>query len=313
MTIPVTGVFCAAATPIGEDGAPDSGRLARHARQLIADGCAGIALLGTTGEANSFSVAERQRVVEAALDAGIAPDRLMPGTGTSAIPDTVALTQHALSLGVTKFVMLPPFYYKQPSDEGLFAAYSAVIDKLADPRLKIVLYHIPQMSAVPLSLSLIERLVARYPDTVVGIKDSSGDFANMERIVRALPGFSVLAGADPLMRKLLEIGGAGCITAASNLVAADLATVFRHFAEPLRRAEVDAAQEHIVRMRAIFTRFAPIPTIKTVLAERYNDPGWVRVRPPLTPLDPAQLAELEDLMGAAVEGEYLSPRIAAAG
>jgi len=311
--MPVTGVFCAAATPIGEDGAPDLGGLANHAQQLIADGCDGVALLGTTGEANSFSVAERQQIVEAALDAGIAADRLMPGTGTCAIPDTVALTHHALSLGVTKVVMLPPFYYKQPSDEGLFAAYSAVIERLADPRLRIILYHIPQMSAVPLGLPLIERLVSRYPETIVGIKDSSGDFANMEQIVRALPGFSVLAGADPLMRKLLEIGGAGCITAASNLVGAELATVFRHYAEPLRRTEVDAAQEYIVRMRSIFTRFAPIPTIKAVLAKRYRDPAWSRVRAPLMPLDSAQLAEVESLIRAATGGETVPQRMAAAG
>ncbi len=313
MSVPIAGVFCAAATPIGEDGAPDLGRLARHAGQLIADGCDGVALLGTTGEANSFSVAERQQIVEAAVGAGIAPDRLMPGTGTCAIPDTVKLTQHALSLGVTKFVMLPPFYYKQPSDEGLFAAYSMVVEKLADPRLRIVLYHIPQMSAVPLGLPLIERLVSRYPETIVGIKDSSGDFANMEQIVRALPDFSVLAGADPLMRRLLEIGGAGCITAASNLVAAELAIVFRHHAEPRRGAEVDAAQEHIVRMRAIFTKFAPIPTIKAALAMRYKEPAWARVRAPLVPLDPAQRAELERLMRLAAEGEQQSARMAATG
>lgn len=172
MTKQIRGVFCAAATPIDEHGAPDLGRLAEHASQLLADGCEGVALLGTTGEANSFSLAERQQIVEATVEAGIPPERLMPGTGTCAVPDTVALTRHALSLGITDVVMLPPFYYKQPSDDGLFAAYSSVIDKVADPRLKVILYHIPQMSAVPLPLPLIKRLVDRYPETVVGIKDS---------------------------------------------------------------------------------------------------------------------------------------------
>ena len=292
----IKGVFCAAATPIGEDGAPDIASVARHASQLIADGCDGVALLGTTGEANSFSLAERQQIVEAAVEAGISPDLLMPGTGTCAIPDTVTLTRNALSIGVTKFVMLPPFYYKQPSDEGLFAAYSAVIEKVADPRLRVILYHIPQMSAVPLGLPLIERLVARYPETIVGIKDSSGDFANMERMVHALPGFSVFAGADPLMRPLLEIGGAGCITAAANVVAGDLAIVFRDHADPGRRAEVDATQERIVKVRAAVNKFAPIPAIKAMLARRYDDAAWRRVRPPLMPLDAGQLNELERLL-----------------
>jgi len=295
----IRGVFCAAATPIGEDGATDLGRVVSHAKQLIADGCDGVALLGSTGEANSFSVAERQQIVEAAVAGGISPDRLMPGTGTSAIPDTVALTRHALSLGVTRFVMLPPFYYKQPSDDGLFAAYSAVIEDVADPRLRIILYHFPQMSSIPLGLPLIERLVSRYPDTVVGIKDSSGDAANMERTVRALPGFSVFVGADPLMRQLLAIGAAGCITATSNLVARELATVFRHHADPLRQAEVDAAQERIVAMRAIAAKFVQIPTIKAMLARRYEDAAWARVRPPLMALDAAQLVELERLTSEA--------------
>jgi 4-hydroxy-tetrahydrodipicolinate synthase len=296
MTTQIRGVFCAAATPIGEDGAPDLARMAKHVSQLIADGCDGIALLGTTGEANSFSVGERQRIVEAAVDAGIPPGRLMPGTGTCAIPDTVALTRHALALGVTKFVMLPPFYYKQPSDDGLFAAYAAVIEKVADPRLRIILYHIPQISAVPLGLALIERLAAGYPETIVGIKDSSGDFANMESMIAAFPGFSVFAGADPLMRRMLAIGGAGCITAASNLVAAELATVFRYHGDPLRTAEVDAAQERIVKTRAVSSKFVQIPAIKAMLARRYGDAAWTRVRVPLMALDASQIAELDRLM-----------------
>jgi 4-hydroxy-tetrahydrodipicolinate synthase len=296
MSSPIRGVFCAAATPIGEDGAPDLARLAKHAHQLIADGCDGVALLGTTGEANSFSLAERQQILEALVTAGIGPERLMPGTGTCAVPDTAALTRHALSHGVTKVVMLPPFYYKQPSDDGLFAAYSAVIENVADPRLKVILYHIPQMSAVPLTLPLIQRLVTRYPDTVAGIKDSSGDFANMEKIVRALPGFSVLAGADPLMRPLLEIGGAGCITATSNLAGADLATVFHHHSDPARQAEVDAAQARIVKLREIAGRFVQIPAVKAMLARRYGDPAWRRVRPPLMPLGAAEAAELDRLV-----------------
>jgi len=296
MSREIRGVFCAAATPIASDGAPDLGRVGDHARQLIADGCDGVALLGTTGEANSFSVAERQQIVEAAVAAGVPPDRLMPGTGTSAIPDTVALTRHGLSLGVTRFVMLPPFYYKQPSDDGLFAAYSEVIEKVADPRLRIVLYHIPPISMIPLGLPLIERLVARYPDTVVGIKDSSGDFANMEKMVRALPGFSVLAGADPLMRPLLAIGGAGCITAASNLVAKELAFIYRHHADPDRKAEVDAAQERITKIRAVSAKFVQIPAIKAMLARRYRDDAWRRVRPPLMALDTAEIGALDRLM-----------------
>ena len=165
-----------------------------------------MALLGTTGEANSFSTGERKALLEAAVEGGIAPSQLLPGTGVTALTETVDLTRHAVSLGVTTVVMLPPFYYKSVSDEGLFASYSEIVERVGDSRLKVVLYHIPQFSAVPISFGLIERLRARYPSVFVGIKDSAGDLSNMEAMVERFPGFAVLAGADPLMLPLLREG-----------------------------------------------------------------------------------------------------------
>jgi 4-hydroxy-tetrahydrodipicolinate synthase len=289
----ITGVYCAAATPVGNDLAPDLALFQAHCRWLIAEGCDGIALLGTTGEANSFSGGERRAILEAVIAGGVAADRLMPGTGSAAIPDTVELTRHALSLGVNRVVMLPPFYYKGVSDDGLFAAYSEVIQRIGDPRLKVVLYHIPQMSGIALSHALIGRLIAAYPQTVVGIKDSAGDFENMRAMVAAFPGFSVLAGADPLLLPLLEAGGAGCITATSNIVAKELATVVRLVGDAGRRAELDAAQARIVAYRTLSNQFgAQIPTIKAMIAAQSGAPQWANVRPPLVGLGAAQLAEL---------------------
>jgi 4-hydroxy-tetrahydrodipicolinate synthase len=282
------GVFCAALTPMDADLAPDHAAFVAHAKRLLDQGCDGIAMLGTTGEANSFTVAERQALLEATVAGGIAPDRLLPGTGVVALPDTVALTRHALSLGVTTVVMLPPFYYKGVSEEGVFAAYSQVVERIGDARLRIVLYHIPPMSAVPIGFGVIERLRARYPGTFTGIKDSSGDFANMQALVAAFPGLSVLAGADPLMLPLLKAGGAGCITATSNLVAADLAFVFRHHADPARAPEVEAAQARIVVARNRASRFPQIASLKLLLAHRIGQPGWHRLRPPLLPLTQAE-------------------------
>lgn len=294
---PITGVYCAAATPVTADLAPDLAPFAAHCRHLLEAGCDGVALLGTTGEANSFAIAERKAILEHVVGSGIAADRLMPGTGTCAIPDTVDLTRHALGLGVERVVMLPPFYYKTPSEDGLFAAYSEVIERIGDARLKIVLYHIPQMSAVPITHELIARLIAAYPDTVVGIKDSSGDLDNMKAMIAAFPGFSVLAGADPLLRPLVESGGAGCITATSNLVSRDLATVFDGANDPQKSAEVDAAQERIVAYRTLSNGFgAQIAAIKTMLAVRTGHEGWAHVRPPLTPLSAAQRADLHAAM-----------------
>ena len=287
-----TGVFSAALTPLDADLAPDHATFVGHARWLLEEGCDGIALLGTTGEANSFSVGERKALLEAAVSAGIAPERLLPGTGVAALTETVELTRHALSLGVRTVVMLPPFYYKNVSDDGVFAAYAEVIERVGDARLRVVLYHIPQMSAVPLSHALIERLIARFPDIVVGIKDSAGDIRNMLAMVERFPGFSVLAGADPLLLPLRRQGGAGCITATSNLVARDLAFIYRHALDESRAGEVEAAQERVVAMRNRASRFAQMASLKMLTAQRTGHEGWARMRPPLLALDAAEKASL---------------------
>lgn len=293
----ISGVYCASATPVNADLSPDLGALAAHAKALIADGCDGIALLGTTGEANSFSLTERKTILEAAANA-VGPERLMPGTGVNALPETIDLTRHALSLGVTHVVMLPPSYYKGVSDEGLFRAYAHVIETLADARLQVILYHIPQVSNVPISHDLIERLVTAFPQTVVGIKDSAGKIENMTAMIDRFPGFSVFAGADPLLLPLMGKGGAGCITATSNLVADSLATVFRHHADPARKAEVEAAQARINAFRDLSNSYTQIPAIKAMVAFRHGSAVWTRTRPPLVGLAPKELTQLKDRLTA---------------
>lgn len=301
-TVFPTGVFSAAATPFDAEGSVDYARLAAHCRQLIEAGCHGIALLGSTGEANSLSSAERMRALEAVVAGGVAPDRILPGTGVCALPETVALTRHALSLGVETVVMLPPFYYKGVSDEGLADAYARVVEAVADPRLKIVLYHIPPIAQIPLSFALIARLRERFPSVFVGIKDSGGELGHMLELVRSFPGFAVLAGADPFLRPVLQAGGAGCITATSNLVAAELRTVFDHHADPARAAAVAAAEARIVALRSLSTRYAQIPTVKAMIAHRSGEAGWARLRPPLRALDAEArrivAAEMDQLGGA---------------
>ena len=286
------GVFCAAMTPLTPDYAPDHAPFVAHARHLLDQGCDGIALLGTTGEANSFSTGQRKALLEAAVEGGIAPDRLMPGTGVTALAETVELTRHAVGLGVPAVVMLPPFYYTAATDEGLFAAYSEVIERVGDARLRIVLYHIPQISGVAISHDLIERLRGRYPETVTGIKDSSGDFSNHEAILARFPGFALLTGADPLMLRLLGMGGAGCITATSNLVPADLALIYRHHADPAKGEAVAAAQARVVAARERVVGPRQMATIKALLADATGEDGWNRLCPPLLALTPDERAKL---------------------
>ncbi len=288
MTLPITGVFCAAATPLDADLTPDSGMLVEHCHRLLAAGCDGIALLGTTGEANSFSVDERKAILEAMVEGGIAPDKLLPGTGVAAIPETVALTRHALSLGVSTVVMLPPYYYKGVGDDGLFAAYARIIESISDPRLRVILYHIPQMSGVPLTHDLIARLITTFPRTVVGIKDSAGDIANMLAMVARFPQFSVLSGSDPLLLPLLRAGGAGSITAAANVISRELAAVFADAMDATKAVDLEPVQARIAAIRALSTTYAQIPSVKDMIAAQSGESGWRRVRPPLMPLSQAE-------------------------
>jgi len=212
--------------------------------------------------------------LEALLDGGLPPAKLMPGVGCASVADSVALAKHALSLGVTDVLALPPFYYKEPSDDGIFAAYAYVIDRVADARLRVYLYHIPQYSAIPLSLGLVERLRATYPQTVVGIKDSSGDRRGLHALC-ALEGFRVFVGAERLLSTAIAAGAAGTICALANI---DASTV-----KAACDGDVAEAQLRIDRELDIVDRFGFIPAYKAILAER-GTPEWRAVRPPLITL-----------------------------
>jgi len=284
----ITGVYCAAATPVDENLAPDLGKLAAHAKRLIEDGCHGVAMLGSTGEANSFSLAERKAMLEAVVASGVPAGQLLPGTGVCALPETIELTRHALSLGVRTVVMLPPFYYKGVAPQGLVDAYSRIVEGVADDRLQVILYHIPPIAQIPIPHEVIATLIEKFPGTFVGVKDSSGDIEHMKALVRAFPDLSILSGADPFMLPLLREGGAGCITATSNLVGAQLRTVFDNFDKPEAAELVEAAQARIVALRTLSNSYVQIPTIKAMVAHRSGDEGWCRVRPPFVALDAEQ-------------------------
>jgi 4-hydroxy-tetrahydrodipicolinate synthase len=288
----VSGVNCAVATPLDVDLSPDFMMFGEHCQHLLGTGCDGLAILGTTSEANSFSLSERKAILEAALGAGVPAEKLLPGTGVAAYPETVDLTRHALSLGVERVVMLPPFYYKSLSNEGLIGSYSRIVEAVGDERLKVILYHIPQTSAVPIPHDVIEALRERFPGTFIGIKDSSGDFDNMATMVRRFPGLAVLSGSDSLMLPLLKLGGAGCITAAANLIPDELAKVFAGHGDPGRQAEIDAAQKRIVAVRGLASTGVQVATVKAMLSLVTGNAGWRRVRPPLVQAGEAVIAKI---------------------
>ena len=214
----IRGILSPVLTPFDAQGRPDPDRFIRHCRWLLAQEV-GLAVFGTNSEANSLSLGEKRDLLDRLLAAGIAPERLMPGTGACALPDAIELTRHAVGAGCAGVLMLPPFYYKGVSDEGLFRAYAQVIESVADERLRIYLYHIPPVSGVPITLGLIERLLKAYPGIVAGTKDSSGDWSHTSATLAQFQphGFDVFAGSENFLLATMRGGGAGCITATGNV------------------------------------------------------------------------------------------------
>ncbi len=282
------GVLAAVLTPLKPDLGPDHAAFVAHCRWLLAEGCDGLAVLGTTGEANAFSTAERLGLLDALEVAGIPAHRLIPGTGCCAIPDTVELTRKAVEMGAAGVLMLPPFYYKPVTDDGLFAAYSEVIQRIGDDRLRIYLYHIPKNTGVPITFGLIEKLLAAYPDTVVGITDSGGDFSNMEAMCKAFPGLRVLSGSDGHLLSLLRAGGAGAITACNNVSCALAAKVYANW----QSAEADALQDAVSAVRTVFDDYPLVAALKEVMARATGRGDWRLLRPSLEPLGPAEAIAL---------------------
>ena len=286
----IKGVLSPVVTPFGTDLAPDGRRFAAHCKWLLAQGCAGLAVFGTTSEANSLSVDERIELLDQLLEAGIPPARLMPGTGCCALTDTVRLTRHAVAAGCAGVLMLPPFYYKGVSDEGLFRSFAQTIERVGDTRLQVYLYHIPPQTQVPLSIPLIERLIKAYPGAIAGIKDSSGDVANLRALLSAFAGtdFDVFPGSEMLLLEGLQHGGAGCITATGNVNPAPIVALYQNW----RSADAARMQADLDTLRKTMQSVPLIPAIKAAIAHYANDAAWDRLRPPLVELDAGQKKEL---------------------
>jgi|SRR5438105_11119144 len=292
-----SGVLAPVLTPFRADLAPDPARFLRHCRWLLSHGCKGLAVFGTTSEANSLSVEEREALLEHLLGAGIDPAKLLPGTGCCALSDTVRLTRTALRWGCAGVLLLPPFYYKGVSDEGLFRSVAEMIERVGDSRLRLYLYHIPPIAQVGFSLKLVERLLAAYPRIVAGVKDSSGDWNNTKAMLDAFArsGFEVFAGSERFLLANLRSGGAGCITATGNVNAAAIDRLFREW----RSADAERLQEGLNAVRNAIEKHPVIPALKAIVAHGWKDAGWRTVRPPLVELPdgPAE-ALLADLRQA---------------
>ena len=283
------GIYAPVLTPFDSDLRPDAVRFVAHCQWLVRHG-ARLAVFGTNSEAASIPVDERLRLTDAVLEAGVPPDRLLPGTGSCALGDAVTLTRHADRAGVAGVLVLPPFYYKPASDDGLFAFYAELIERVGSARLRLLLYHIPQLTGVPISTALIERLRARYPDTVVGLKDSSGDWSYSQALLERFgpDGFAVFPASESLLSRGLALGAGGCISATVNLNPHGIRALFDGWDGPqgaALRAQADAVRQAVQALPMI-------AAMKQVLARARADSDWERLCPPLVPLEPARTAAL---------------------
>ncbi len=268
----LAGVFVPALTPFTRALEADGPRFQAYCRWLLERGADGLAVFGTTSEATSLSFAERTSLLEALIEAGIPAGRLLPGTGLSALPETVALTRHAVSLGC------------------LVAAYSETIERVGDGRLKIYLYHIPQMSGVPITLTAIERLLKKFPQTVVGIKDSSGNWENTKAILAQFPQLTTFPATEARLLEGMALGAAGCISASANMNVA----MIRQLIDSIRARDAAAAakQRTVAAIRQVMEKLPVIAAMKALYAQASGAADWATVRPPLTGLSPAATAAM---------------------
>lgn len=281
---PFSGVLVPVLTPFKSDGEPDAGRFVAFCRWLLDQGAGGLAIFGTTSEANSMSPAERMRLLDKLIEAGIPAAKLMPGTGACAWTDAAELSRHAVGHGCGGVLLLPPFYYKGVSDDGIFGFIGNVVDRVAAPALKVFLYHIPLMAVVGFSLDLVGRLIKAYPTTVVGLKDSSGDWSNTAALLDHYPGFAVFPGSEVFLLDGLRNGAVGCITASGNVNVPGIKKVYDNWQGP----QADALQAEITTLRKAIQAYPMVPALKRIVAHFHDDPDWAAVRPPMVPLSAAQ-------------------------
>ena len=282
----IHGLWPALLMPVAPDGTLDSTRAIAHGKRMLAAGCDGITLFGTTGEGPAFSNAERKGLLEAVLAGGVRPDQIIVTTSACALPDAIDLGRHAAALGCHRQMFMPPFYFRQPRAAGIVESVSQVVRGIADPALKLLLYHIPQLSSVAFSHGSIEALVRRHPGQVIGVKDSSGDLEHSLALVKAFPALAILVGAEPHVAPAMLAGGSGSINGLANIAPGLLRRII---AAPARVAPDDEKlMQALLALLGVLPGMPFVSVYKTMLAEQTGDDGWLNVRAPLSFLDNAE-------------------------
>lgn len=286
----IRGVLAPVVTPFRSDLSIDMELFATHCRRLLEDGV-GLAVFGTNSEATSVSMRERMDAIDALRSAGLPGGRMMPGVGYCSIAETVEMTRFVLDHGIESVLMLPPYFYKEADEDGLFAHFSTVIERVGSADLKVYLYNIPQYTQVPLTPALVGRLLEAYPGTVAGLKDSSGDWANTKALLDRFgaSGFDVFTGSEVFLSNALKLGGAGCISATANVNPRGIRSAY----DARGTWQMEEAQARADRVRQAFQSRPLIAAMKHYLASRYQSSDWRRLRPPLSGLSSQQASVLD--------------------
>lgn len=290
----IKGLIAPVLTPFANDMSVDQGLYNALASRLLEQGCSGLAPFGTTGEALSVGLQERMDALEGLAKSGIDSSVIIPGTGLCNLPDTVTLSRHAVEVGCEGVMTLPPFYFKSVSDDGLFSYYEQLIAAINHPALKIYLYHIPQVSGVGLSIKLVTRLRKAYPDVIVGIKDSSGVWANTSDLLN-IEGLIVYPGTELPVIDAIRLGAPGCISATGNLNPTDIARVIE-LCHSGKWDEAEYLHETVKKVRILFQDYAPIPAQKALMARITKDDKWHNLRAPLRPISEKKANELASIL-----------------
>jgi 4-hydroxy-tetrahydrodipicolinate synthase len=281
------GAWPALLTPLDAQLRIDHDKFAAHAKERLANGCMGVTLFGTTGEGPSFSLVERREALTMMIARGVPAERIMVSTSCAALPETLELTRHAVDAGVHGCLMLPPFFLKGVSDEGILACYEQVLAGMPAQGWRLYLYHIPQVAAVGLSHAVIGRLIERHR-VIAGIKDSACDRAHSVGLAQAfMPPISVYVGYEPDLPTLGRLGSTGAISGLANFFGR---VVTRMVLEPDAPGTARDAQR-VDAMLDLLKPHSLMPALKSVMATLYQDPGWLRVRAPLMPLSAQAHAE----------------------
>ena len=303
MNCPLNGVYSASLTPLKRSYEPNLQALVRHVQWLLESGSDGVALLGSTGEANSLTIEQRLAIIEISANK-LPTDRLIMGTGSCSLKDAVHLTKASIDAGVYAVLVLPPFYYKPQSDKSVLRFFSELISIVDDTRLRIIFYNFPKLSGYNFSVEILQELKQSFGDIAAGIKDSSGEWKNMLGIVQNIPDFMVYTGTETLLLDILNKGGAGCITATANLIAPECQRVYQAWKNNKQKV-AEEAQMNLTNLRKTLENYPLVSELKSLFASKTNAEEWKNMLPPFDPILDKQVEELtEQIKGLGLDLEF---------